>query len=73
MCHSITAVLPSRIDIAHIKAIASRHGREFELLTNPSLTPQLRPGERYFSTNRFCDCGTSLGALPSYERREREN
>ena len=63
MCHFITAVLPKEADAPKLDAIARKHDRQFEPLSNSSIEAQLRQGERYFLTTLgHCDCGTSLGA-----------
>jgi len=64
MCHYITAVLPGSADHSGLDALAHGHGRQFKLLSNPSVEAQLQPGEKYFITTLgHCDCGTPLGAL----------
>ena len=63
MCHFITAVLPKEADAPGLDAIARRHHRQFEALSNSSIESQLRSGEHYFLTTvGHCDCGTALGA-----------
>lgn len=77
MCHFITATLAPASLLETARSIAQQHGRAWESLENPHVTPQLRSGEAYFLTTRkHCDCGTSLGSRrsagepePSHERR----
>ena len=63
MCHFVTAVLPKEVDAAGLDAIARKHHRQLEALSNASIEAQLLPGERYYLTTLgHCDCGTALGA-----------
>ncbi|TKR29347.1 hypothetical protein FCE95_14420 [Luteimonas gilva] len=63
MCHFITAVLSSEAYQASLDALARKHGRIFQPLSNPSIQRQLRQGQQYFRTTPgHCDCGTALGA-----------
>ena len=62
MCHFITLVLASPTNMAELEAIAGKHKRKLEPLSNQSLKEHLTPGEEYFfTTKRICDCGTTLG------------
>jgi len=64
MCHYITAVLPKSAPHEEIDLLAQKFGRQFKLLSNPSIESQIQPSEAYFLTTRgYCDCGTPLGAL----------
>ncbi len=62
MCHFVTAVLRSKASPAELDAIARKHGRKLEPLSNPSIQRQLQPDQQYFLTTvEHCDCGTALG------------
>jgi hypothetical protein len=64
MCHYVTAVLPKSAAHGDLDALARKHGRQFQPLSNPSIEAQIGPDERYFiTTTGHCDCGTPLGAL----------
>ena len=64
MCHFITAVLPKSAPHEEIDVLAQKFGRQFKLLSNPSIESQIQSSEAYFLTTRgYCDCGTPLGAL----------
>ena len=66
MCHYITLVLASPTNMAELEAIAGRHKRKLEPLSNQSMKEHLKQGEEYFFTTKgICDCGTTLG----YEAR----
>jgi len=68
VCHFVTLVLASASQIPALESIADKYGRKLEPLANRSVEEHLKPGERYFQTNRKgCDCGTTLG----YDQRRR--
>jgi hypothetical protein len=64
MCHYITATVPDKDEIASVASIFKSHGMGFELISNPHVTQQIEPRDRYILTSgKFCDCGTALGSL----------
>lgn len=64
MCRFITATLPATADAAALDAIARRHGRQLQPMSNESIERQIGLDFRYFLTTLgHCDCDTPLGRL----------
>jgi hypothetical protein len=64
MCHYITATIPDKGEIASVASIFKSHGIGFELISNPHVSRQIGPQDRYILTSgKYCDCGTALGSL----------
>jgi hypothetical protein len=65
VCNFITGVLDAKAETPGFRALVAKHRLRFQLLANPCITPQLKPGERYYHvTNNHCDCSTSLTWRP---------
>lgn len=74
MCHYITAVLPSKANVAALDVIVRPFGRQLRPIANPSMREQLGAGHHYcFTTRGHCDCDTSLGALLRLEAAQRKD
>lgn len=62
MCRFVTATVPAEADFAALEAIAQRHGRRLQPMSNPSIERQIGPGLRYcLTTPGHCDCEEPLG------------
>jgi len=72
MCHFITAILPSNIDVNKAGEIFARHKLRFEQIENESVREHLEPGDLYILTTKgMCDGGTVLGS--EYREEDRSS